>query len=188
SACAGIVDPTSMHHSTPPPIVAAEQDRRTVHQHDRGSTYFRATGIRCVTGKGPFASTAEETTVGTARLVFDGRCGFCTRAAGWLRRLDRRRRVDTVPLQAPGAPESVGSTEEECLNSLRWRGADGTLLSGAAAANAAVGTALGSRLPIRLYRLTSGTQDRVYDWVAANRHRLPGMRPHCESEPGACGE
>src|SRR5699024_6190353 len=92
----------------------------------------------------PCVSVTVEATLATARLVFDGRCGFCTRAVGWLRRLDRQRRVDTVPLQTPGVPESVGSTEEECLNSLRWRGSDGALHSGAAAANAAVSTALGS--------------------------------------------
>src|SRR5699024_3536373 len=136
----------------------------------------------------PCVSATVEATLATARLVFDGRCGFCTRAVGWLRRLDRQRRVDTMPLQTPGVPESVGSTEEECLNSLRWRGSDGALHSGAAAANAAVSTALGSQLPMRLYRLTSGAQERAYNWVAANRHRLPGTRPHCESNPGTCGE
>lgn len=123
----------------------------------------------------------------TGRLVFDGQCGFCTRAVGWLHRLDRHQRVETVPLQAPGAPESVGVTEADCVASLRWQGRDGTRLSGAAAANAALASAAGSRVPMRLYRLTSTVQDRGYAWVAANRHRLPGVRPHCESAPVECG-
>lgn len=126
--------------------------------------------------------------MGTARLVFDGRCGFCTRSIRWFQRLDRRQRVETVPLQAPGVPESVNSSEEECLSSLRWRGTDGTLLSGAAAVNAAVGTVLGSRLPMTLYRRTRGLQERAYNWVAENRYRLPGMQPYCESSPAACGK
>jgi predicted DCC family thiol-disulfide oxidoreductase YuxK len=121
------------------------------------------------------------------RLVFDGRCGFCTRSVGWLRRLDRHQRVEIVPLQAPGAPESVGATEAECLTSLRWQGQDGSRLSGAAAANAALASALGAGVPMVLYRFTSNAQERGYAWVAANRYRLPGVRPHCESVPTDCG-
>jgi len=121
------------------------------------------------------------------RLVFDGQCGFCTRAAGWLRRIDRRQRVEILPLQAPGAPESVGVTEAECLVSLRWQGEDGVRLSGAAAANAALACALGSRVPVVLYRLSSRVQERGYVWVAANRYRLRGVRPYCESAPAECG-
>jgi predicted DCC family thiol-disulfide oxidoreductase YuxK len=130
----------------------------------------------------------KEVPVSAGRLVFDGRCGFCTRSIGWLRRLDRHQRVAAVPLQAPGAPESVGATETECLASLRWRGDDGVRLCGAAAANAALGTALGSRLPMRLYRRTSRLQERGYAWVAANRYRLPGARPHCDKAPADCGQ
>jgi predicted DCC family thiol-disulfide oxidoreductase YuxK len=126
--------------------------------------------------------------VTTARLVFDGRCGFCTRSIGWLRQLDRHQRVETVPLQAPGAPDSVGATEAECLDALRWQGEDGARLSGAAAANAALAMALGSQVPMLLYRLTSGVQERAYSWVAANRYRLPGVRPHCEKVPADCGQ
>ena len=123
----------------------------------------------------------------SGRLVFDGQCGFCTRCVGWLRRLDRRQRVEIVPLQAPGAPASVGVTEAECLVSLRWQGEDGVRLSGAAAVNAAVACALGSRVPVLLYRLTSRVQERGYAWVAANRYRLRGVRPFCESAPAECG-
>lgn len=124
----------------------------------------------------------------TPRLVFDGRCGFCTRCIGWLRCLDRDQRVQTVPLQASGAPESVGATEAACLASLRWQGEDGIRLSGAAAVNAALATALGCRAPTLLYHLTSSVQERGYDWVATNRCRLPGVRPHCEDAPADCGQ
>ncbi len=128
----------------------------------------------------------QEDALNTARLVFDGRCGFCTRSVGWLRRIDRHRRIHIVPLQTPGAPDSVGATETECLDSLQWQGGDGSRLSGAAAANAALATALGSRLPMLLYRLTAALQQRCYVWVAENRYRLPGVRPHCETAPSEC--
>jgi predicted DCC family thiol-disulfide oxidoreductase YuxK len=82
----------------------------------------------------------------------------------------------------------VGATETECLASLRWRGDDGVQFCGAAAANAALQAALGSRLPMRLYRLTSRLQERGYGWVAANRYRLPGARPYCEQVPAECGQ
>lgn len=120
-------------------------------------------------------------------LLFDGECGFCTRSLGWLRWLDRHGRIETLPYQQPGAPESIGASFDECSGSVQWRGPDGTRLAGAAAVNAALGSALGTTLPRRLYRLSSGPQERLYDLVARNRRRLPGMQPWCSSHPGRCG-
>lgn len=122
------------------------------------------------------------------RLVFDGDCGFCTRSAGWLRRLDRSHRIDMRPLQRSGAPEWVGATRAECLDSVRWLGADGHRRSGAEAISAALGAALGTSLPLALHRVSAGPQERIYDWVAANRSRLPGATPHCHAHPADCDE
>lgn len=119
-------------------------------------------------------------------LVFDGRCGVCTRSVQWLHRLDRHARINTMPLQAPGAPAAVGASEAECLASVRWQGSDGIRRSGADAANAALATALGTQMPRVLYRLTAGVQEKIYGWIAANRHRLPGVTPHCEAMPTDC--
>jgi predicted DCC family thiol-disulfide oxidoreductase YuxK len=58
--------------------------------------------------------------VRSGRLVFDGACGFCTRSAGWLQAVDRGRRIDLVPLQASGAPESIGASRDECERALQW--------------------------------------------------------------------
>jgi len=52
--------------------------------------------------------------MGEIVLIFDGRCGFCTRAARWIRRWDRRGRVRLVPCQRPGAPERYGLTRAQC--------------------------------------------------------------------------
>ena len=124
----------------------------------------------------------------TARLVFDGQCGFCTWMAWWIRRIDRRDRLDIVPLQRPGVPESIGSTERECRTALQWQGPDGSRSSGAGAANAALATAFGTRLPLHVYRVTAGFQERMYHWVSAHRERLPSVRPHCETHPADCTE
>lgn len=47
-------------------------------------------------------------------VVFDGRCGFCTRAVGWVRRLDRHGRVELHAWQQPDVPERFGLTPQEC--------------------------------------------------------------------------
>lgn len=119
-------------------------------------------------------------------LVFDGNCGFCTRALGWLRLVDRRRVIESVPYQRPGVPESLGLTEAKCADSVRWRGSDGEQASGAEAVSASLAVALDARWPRGLYRHTSGIQQRLYRWVATNRHRLPGVTPWCTRYPGDC--
>ncbi|MBA2324614.1 MAG: DUF393 domain-containing protein [Pseudonocardiales bacterium] len=120
-------------------------------------------------------------------LLFDGECGFCTRMLGWLRMLDGQRLIETLPYQRAGVPESIGTTASECADSVQWRGADGARLDGAAAANAALGVALGSSWPLAVYRRSAGTQERLYRLVARNRHRLPGVRPWCARNPDDCG-
>jgi predicted DCC family thiol-disulfide oxidoreductase YuxK len=122
----------------------------------------------------------------TPLLVFDGDCGFCTRALGWLRLLDRRRIIDTVPSQRPGVPESLGLTREQCSASVQWRGVDGYRAEGAEAIAAALSVALKSDLPRRLHQRTAGPQRAMYTWVATNRHRLPGVTPWCERYPYDC--
>ena len=54
--------------------------------------------------------------------------------------------------------------------------------------NAALSTALGTRLPLRIYRLPGigAVQEAVYRWVAAHRYRLRGVTPLCESAPAEC--
>ena len=123
-----------------------------------------------------------------ATLVFDGRCGLCTRFVRVMQRLDRKRRITAVPYQKPGVPTSVGLTAEACRKAAWAVTPEGHHHRGAEAVNLALAVALGTRLPHALYRLPliRGAQDRAYDWIAANRHRLPGDEPHCSRYPGEC--
>jgi predicted DCC family thiol-disulfide oxidoreductase YuxK len=123
----------------------------------------------------------------TPLLVFDGDCGFCTRTLGWLRLIDRRRIINSVPFQRPGVPESLGLTREQCAESVQWRGPDGRRAEGAEAISAALDVALRTRWPGRLHARTAGVQARMYELVARNRHRLPGVTPWCSRYPDDCG-
>jgi predicted DCC family thiol-disulfide oxidoreductase YuxK len=121
-------------------------------------------------------------------VVFDGDCGFCTRGRDLLVRLDRHSRVRTVPFQRPGVPGSTGLSSEQLAGSVWWLGADGRRAHSAEAVNAALSAALGTRLPLAVYRLPGvrQAQEAVYRLVAANRHRLPGARPWCRAHPEDC--
>lgn len=120
-------------------------------------------------------------------LVFDGHCGFCTRAVGWLQRLDRHERIACIPSQAPGALERYGLSREQADETV-WLFQGERRLAGAAAVNAALDTALGRSLFGRTYRVpgSAAVQDRVYRWVAEHRGRIPGVTPWCERHPEGC--
>lgn len=124
--------------------------------------------------------------VRTGVLVFDGRCGFCTRTVGWLRRLDRHNRIELVPFQHSGAAARVGATLEQCAAAVRWQHADGSRAAAAEAINAALAVILGTRAPLLVYRVTWRAQEWLYRWVADNRYRLPGTAPWCERYPADC--
>jgi predicted DCC family thiol-disulfide oxidoreductase YuxK len=123
-----------------------------------------------------------------ATLVFDGRCGVCTWLVRVVKWLDRKQRLTVAPYQKPGVPASVGLTAEACRKAAWAVTPEGHHHRGAEAVNLALAVALGTRLPHALYRLPliRGAQDRAYDWIAANRHRLPGDEPHCSRYPGEC--
>ena len=123
-----------------------------------------------------------------ATLVFDGRCGVCTRFVRVAKWLDREQRVTAVPYQKPGMPASVGLTAEACRKASWVVTPEGHRYRGAEAVNLAMAVALGARLPCALYRLPGikRVQDRAYDWIAANRNRLPGDEPHCSQHPLEC--
>lgn len=121
-------------------------------------------------------------------LFFDGTCGMCTRSRDALLRVNRTGELRTEPLQSPGAADRLGIPPSRLLESVRWLDSSGAVYSGAEAANAALSTALGTRLPLVFYRLPGirFVEDAIYRWVAAHRYRFPGTTPYCQSHPAAC--
>jgi len=72
-------------------------------------------------------------------------------------------------------------TEADGMEQVWFVDGDGRLSGGAAAVNAALKKVWWIRPFAYFYRLPGikQIQDRVYRWVAANRHRLPGGAPEC---------
>ena len=121
-------------------------------------------------------------------LVFDGGCGVCTRSVRAIKSIDRKGRVTALPYQKPGVPASAGLTAEACRRAAWAVTPEGHRYGGAGAVNVAAAVALGTKLPFAFYRLPliGHAQDRVYNWIAANRRRLPGDEPLCSQRPGEC--
>jgi predicted DCC family thiol-disulfide oxidoreductase YuxK len=105
-----------------------------------------------------------------------------------LLRVNRTGNLTTEPLQGTGAAERLGIPASRLLESVRWLDSSGAVYAGAEAANAALSAALGTKLPLMLYRLPGirALEDAVYRWVADHRYRFPGTTPYCESHPVAC--
>lgn len=131
---------------------------------------------------------SEQEAQGRVALVFDGECGFCTRAVGWVRRLDRRGRVVAYPAQRPGVLGRFGIGEAQAREAA-WAVGPGVRASGAGAAAAVLDAALGVRLFASAYRLPGirHVADGAYAWVARHRGRLRGVTPWCLAHPGDCG-
>jgi predicted DCC family thiol-disulfide oxidoreductase YuxK len=124
----------------------------------------------------------------TGVLFFDGACGMCTRSRDFLLRLDRTGDLQTEPLQRAGTAERLGVSPEQLMAQVWWLNSSGEVYGGAEAANAAVSAALGTRLPLLVYRIPGikSVQEAVYRWVADHRYRFPGTTPYCESHPVGC--
>jgi predicted DCC family thiol-disulfide oxidoreductase YuxK len=102
--------------------------------------------------------------------------------------VDRTGGLEIVPFQQPGTAERLGISPSRMTESGWWLDSSGQVYGGAEAVNAALSAALGTRLPLVLYRVPGirFLQERVYRWVANHRYRFPGTTPHCESHPVAC--
>ncbi len=102
--------------------------------------------------------------------------------------------MTVVPYQKPGVPASAGLSVEQCKRAAwavePWEACGETrcCYRGAAAINASLAVALGVRFPLSFYGLpgVGWFQDRLYNLVAVNRHRLPGDTPYCKAHPEEC--
>jgi predicted DCC family thiol-disulfide oxidoreductase YuxK len=91
-------------------------------------------------------------------------------------------------LQSPDTAERLGIAPDTLLASIRWLDESGAIYHGAEAANAAFSAAVGTRIPLRIYRIPGirFIEDVVYRWVADHRYKFPGATPYCETHPAAC--
>ncbi len=120
--------------------------------------------------------------------MYDGDCAICTRLSAFVVRWVRRSPgdFDVVAFQFADLA-ALGLTEAQCEAALQWVDADGTAHAGP---NAVARLLRTGRLPGRPlgWALSAPGVHRVawpvYQWVADNRHRLPGGTPAC-SMPAA---
>jgi len=124
----------------------------------------------------------------TGVLFFDGACGMCTRARDFLVRHDRTGDVETEPLQGVGVAERLGVPMIGC-----WKPCGGWTRPVPSTAvprrgNAAWSVALGTRLPLLIYRIPGirFVQNVIYRWSPTIVTASPAQRPYCESHPVAC--
>lgn len=114
-------------------------------------------------------------------LVFDGDCGFCTMVVNLVRSWVRPNAA-IVDWQRTDL-ESLGVTEDECIQAIQWVEPDGSHLSGGRAAAATLKAApqpwpiVGTVMD--LPGISRGI-DVAYKLIAANRYRLPGSTPACK--------
>jgi predicted DCC family thiol-disulfide oxidoreductase YuxK len=74
--------------------------------------------------------------------------------------------------------ERLGVPHDRLLESMRWLDSSGAVYSGAEAWNAAWSAALGTRLPLLIYRIPGMrfVQTAIYRWVADHRYRFLAKR------------
>lgn len=120
-------------------------------------------------------------------LVFDGDCAFCTRCARALQKIGPDGEI--VAWQSTDLAE-LGLTEERAAAAVQWVSPDGTVSAGHEAIAATLQSAGGIwRIAGRTILLPgiSWLAARCYRLVAANRHRLPGSTPACDTETALRG-
>ncbi|MEO6885288.1 MAG: DUF393 domain-containing protein [Jatrophihabitantaceae bacterium] len=122
-------------------------------------------------------------------LVYDGDCAFCTKSVRLAEHL--RADADVIAWQFADLA-ALGLTEAQANDSVQWVDPAGRISSGHEAIAALL---IRARFPFPVLGTLMRTPPvswlarRVYAWVAANRHRLPGGTPACslppEQRPGA---
>ncbi len=122
-----------------------------------------------------------------AVFIFDGRCGFCTRVAHTLVRLDQHSRLRTRAWQESGILERYGLCQQD-VRDAAWLIVENRRLRGAGAINAAIALTTGFGLLWWFYSLPGirQLQDHVYTWVANHRHWLKGVTPRCKEPMVEC--
>ncbi|HWG91812.1 MAG TPA: DCC1-like thiol-disulfide oxidoreductase family protein [Candidatus Thermoplasmatota archaeon] len=116
-----------------------------------------------------------------ATLIFDGDCGFCTRAARFVEKRDPRGRLTVLAAASPEAAarlDAAGLTETAADTIVLFEGPRVSLRS-----TAALRVARRLRWPwpllAALLVVPRPLRDAVYRLVARHRHRLSGQGSSC---------
>jgi predicted DCC family thiol-disulfide oxidoreductase YuxK len=115
-------------------------------------------------------------------LLYDGTCGFCRTWIDRLRRWDRAGRIDYVAYQQRAAVAGLPPITDDALDRAAHLVApDGRVQAGARAMPLLLDYLPGGRLlkPFFYVPGVPWVADRIYAWVAANRHRLGGPGSTC---------
>jgi predicted DCC family thiol-disulfide oxidoreductase YuxK len=113
---------------------------------------------------------------GSSRLqvLYDADCGFCARAARLLYWLDRRGRLDLIPLQEAATLLPDAPSEDRLLDRMHVRHSDGRWSVGSEGWLRIAGVVPALRPLAVLARVpfVSPLVEPVYGLVARNRHRI----------------
>mgnify|MGYP002777077492 CR=1 FL=1 len=135
----------------------------------------------------PGVIAAARAAVTRAVVLYDGDCRMCTRLAGVLRRLDRHGRFEVVAGQSIALETRFPwLTRDALAEALHLVLPGGATHVGAVAVAEIVRRLPGGALPAGVLRLApvAWLSDRLYRWVARNRHAL-GCGAHCRYVPGS---
>jgi predicted DCC family thiol-disulfide oxidoreductase YuxK len=106
-------------------------------------------------------------------VIYDGACGICRRAVGWLERWDRERTLRYLAFQ-DGRVAEFGIALPALAAALHLVLPDGRVYAGADAAPALLRLLPGKRWLAALFRVPGvlPLARRVYAWIAERRHCL----------------
>ena len=147
-------------------------------------------------GYGELPSLRRDELPDHVTIVFDGRCGMCTRSARYLARIAgvgpigaADRRVDVLASQQADVLERLALDPGDAARAVWTIGGEPRIAVGGPR-SIALAVAVGRRstvplLPLRLPPVT-WLLDAIYAWVAEHRQWFPGETPWCEQHPGRC--
>lgn len=121
-------------------------------------------------------------------VVYDGKCGVCTRIVRELKQIDKRGVLTFRTCQSIGLDGWRGVTPSACHREI-WALADnGMVATGADAASLIFTAMIDNWWPWRIGRLPVIRQilSLGYRIIAKNRRRFPGDTPWCEQHPEDC--
>ncbi len=124
------------------------------------------------------------------RVLWDGDCVFCGRAARWCQRKDAAGRLELIPYQAAPSPPMTEALRAACADALHVIARDGRLLRAGRAMLFVFGELGHPRLARFLARRPMVWGVEIFYWTVARNRRLLSrlvFRGEGEARPGPGG-